>query len=156
MATATATKENVSGLFDQAVSTFGDAMKAGVKIQEEVGKWWSDALQQAGPVTDWQKQSRALVSEAIPAAQKNAEDWLKLVEQNYKRSMALLKKAFDTNADPAEIRVKTQQLWEESMELIRDNAQAMADANKKMLELWAGMLKKNVEAVKNVEVGKKN
>jgi len=148
MAAATATKDGVSGLFDQAVTTFGDALKAGVKIQEEVGKWWSDALEQAGPVTEWQKKSRAMVSEAIPAAQKNAEEWLKLVEQNYKRSMTLLKKAFETNADPAEIRAKTQQLWEESMELIRDNAQAMADANKKVLELWAGMLKKNVEAAK--------
>jgi hypothetical protein len=147
MAAATVTKE-VSSLFDQAVSTFGDALKAGVKIQEEVGKWWSDALEHAGPVNEWQKKSRALVSEAIPAAQKNAEEWLKLVEQNYKRSMTLLKKAFETNADPAEIRAKTQQLWEESMELIRDNAQAMADANKKVLELWAGMLKKNCEAMK--------
>jgi hypothetical protein len=146
---ATATKsDRVSGLFDQAVLTFGDTLKAGVKIQEEVGKWWSDALEQAGPGTDWQKKSRALVSEAIPAAQKNAKEWLKLVEQNYKRSMALLKKAFDTNGDPAELRVKTQHLWEESMELIRDNAQAMADANKKVLELWAGMLKKNIESVK--------
>ena len=62
---ATATKsDRVSGLFDQAVLTLGDALKAGVKIQEEVGKWWSDALEQAGPVTDWQKKSRALVSEA--------------------------------------------------------------------------------------------
>jgi hypothetical protein len=146
---ATATKsDGVTGLFDQAVSTFGDALKAGVKIQEEVGKWWSDALDQAGPVTDWQKKSRALVSDAIPAAQKNAEEWLKLVEQNYKRSMTLLKKAFETNGDPTELRAKTQQLWEESMELIRDNAQAMADANKKVLELWAGMLKKNMESVK--------
>ena len=146
---ATATKDpKGSGVFDQAFATFGDALKSSVKIQEEVGKWWSDTLEQAGPVTDWQKKSRALVTEAIPAAQKNAEEWLKLVEQNYKRSITLLKKAFETNADPAEVRAKTQQLWEESMELIRDNAQAMADANKKMLELWAGMLKKNVECAK--------
>ena len=146
---ATATKsDGVTGLFDQAVSTFGDALKAGVKIQEEVGKWWSDALEQAGPVTEWQKKSRALFGDAIPTAQKNTEEWLKLVEQNYKRSMSLLKKAFDTKGDPSELRAKTQQLWEESMELIRDNAQAMADANKKVLELWAGMLKKNYEAAR--------
>src|SRR5690349_17590212 len=82
---ATATKsDSVSGLFDQAVSTFGDALKAGVKIQEEVGKWWSDALEQAGPVTEWQKKSRAIFGDAIPTAQKNTEEWLKLVEQNYK------------------------------------------------------------------------
>jgi hypothetical protein len=46
------------------------------------------------------------------------------------------------------MRARTQQLWEESMELIRDNNQAMADANKKVLELWAGMLKKEYQSDK--------
>jgi hypothetical protein len=138
---ATATKEScASGLFDQAFQTFGDALKSSVKIQEEVGKWWSDTLDQAGPVNEWQKKSRALVSEAIPAAQKNTEEWLKLVEQNYRRSAALFKKAFETNGDAADVRAKTKELWEESMELVRENAKALADANKKMLELWAGIL----------------
>src|SRR5437762_2209635 len=118
----TATKDpGVSGLFDQAFQTFGDALKSGVKIQEEVGKWWSEALDQAGPANEWQKKSRALVSEAIPAAQKNTEEWLKLVEQNYRRSMSLFKKAFESNGDPSDVRAKTKQLWEESMELVRDN-----------------------------------
>ena len=144
---ATATKDSgVSGLFDQAVATFGDALKSGVKIQEEVGKWWSDAFEQAGPVTEWQKKSRALFSEAIPAAQKNAEEWLKLVEQNYRRSMALLKKAFETDGDVTDLRAKTQKLWEESMELIRDNAQAMSQANLKMMEVWAGLLRVGAQA----------
>lgn len=135
----------ITGLFDQAVSTFGDALKAGVKIQEEVAKWWSDALDQAGPVQEWQKKSQAIVSEAIPAAQKNAEEWLKLVEQNYRRSMDLLKKAFETNGAPSskEMQARTQDLWEASLDVIRDNAQAMAEANMKMMELWAGVLQKN-------------
>ena len=61
---ATKTADRASGLFDQAVSTFGDAMKAGVKIQEDIGKWWSDALDQSGPAMEWQKRSRAIVQEA--------------------------------------------------------------------------------------------
>ena len=141
---ATKTADRASGLFDQAVSTFGDAMKAGVKIQEEIGKWWSDALDQSGPAMEWQKRSRAIVQEAIPAAQKNAEEWLKLVEKNYHKSMALLKRAWETDADPKEIRAKTQELWEASLELVRENAQSMAETNMKMMEVWAGLLKKNM------------
>ncbi len=144
MATKTA-EFKASSLFDQAVSTFGDALKAGVKIQEEVGKWWSDALDQSGPAMEWQKRSRAMVKEALPAAQKSAEDWLKLVEKNYSKSMALLKQAFEADADPADIRVRTQELWEASLQLVRENAQAMAETNMKMMEVWAGLLKKNVE-----------
>ena len=134
----------VSGLVDEAMGTFNDAVKAGVKVQEEIGKWWSDALEQAGPADQWQKKSRAIISEAIPAAQKNAEEWLKLVEQNYKRSLGLLKKAWETDADASTMRAKTQELWESSLELVRDNAQAMAQANMKMMEVWAGMLRNGV------------
>ena len=132
----------VSALFDDAVQTFGDAVKAGVKVQEEVGKWWSDALEQAGPVDAWQKKSKAVLSEAIPAAQKNAEECLKLVEGNYKKSLALLKKAWDADpGDAAAIRAKTQELWEASLEMVRENAQAMAQANLKVMEVWAGLLR---------------
>jgi len=134
----------VNGLVDEALGTFNDAVKAGVKVQEEIGKWWSDALEQAGPADQWQKKSRAIISEAIPAAQKNAEEWLKLVEQNYKRSLGLLKKAWETDADASTMRAKTQELWESSLELVRDNAQAMAQANMKMMEVWAGMLRNGV------------
>ena len=132
----------VNGLVDEALGTFNDAVKAGVKVQEEIGKWWSDALEQAGPADQWQKKSRAIISEAIPAAQKNAEEWLKLVEQNYKRSLGLLKKAWETDADASTMRAKTQELWESSLELVRDNTQAVAQANIKMLEVWAGLLQK--------------
>ena len=46
---------------------------------------------------------------------------LKLVEDNYRRSMTLLKKAFDTEPDSGDLRVKTQKLWEESLELIQQD-----------------------------------
>ena len=126
---ATKAAEAATGLFDEALQTFNDAVKAGVKVQEEIGKWWSDALDQAGPADQWQKKSKAILGEAIPAAQKNAEDWLKLVETNYKRSLGLLKKAWDTDTDASTMRAKTQELWESSLELVRDNALAIAQSN---------------------------
>jgi hypothetical protein len=137
----------ISELFDDAAASFNEAVKAGAKMQEEIGKWWTDALEKTGPagfaVDDWQKKSKAVVAEAIPAAQKNAEAWLKLVDQNTKRGLGLLKKAFDAPpADPAALRERTQELWESSLELVRDNTQAIAQANIKMLEVWAGLLQK--------------
>jgi hypothetical protein len=138
----------ISELFDDAATSFNEAVKAGAKMQEEIGKWWSDALEKTNPaapfgVDEWQKKSKAVVAEAIPAAQKNAEAWLKLVDQNTKRGLGLLKKAFDAPpADPAALRERTQELWESSLELVRDNTQAVAQANIKMLEVWAGLLQK--------------
>src|SRR5688572_156230 len=111
MATKTESAARACGPFDEAVANFNDAVKAGVKAQEEIGKWWSDALAQAGGGGEqWQKQSKAVFAEAIPAAQKNAEDWLKLVDQNYKRSLALFKKAWEVQpADAEEMRAKSQE-----------------------------------------------
>ena len=143
MATKTESAARACGPFDEAVATFNDAVKVGVKAQEEIGRWWSDALAQAGGGGEqWQKQSKAVFADAIPAAQKNAEEWLKLLDQNYKRSLALFKKAWEVQpADAAEMRAKSQQLWEASLELVRDNAQAMAQANVKMMEVWGRVMR---------------
>ena len=142
------TQTNRAGeMFEDAMSTFNDAVRSGVKFQEEVGKWWSAALEQNNPFDDLQKKSKAIFSEAIPAAQKNAEEWLKLIEQNHKRSLALLKRACEAEAtDPVSLRAKTQELWESSLELVRDNAQAIAQTNVKMMEVWAGVLRNGCAA----------
>ena len=134
-------------LFEDAAASFNEAVKSGVKMQEEVGKWWADALEKTGPAgfgaDEWQKKSKAVVAEAIPAAQKNAEAWLKVVDQNTKRGLGLLKNAFDAPPnDPAALRDRTQKLWESSLELVRENTQAIAQANIKMIEVWAGLLQK--------------
>lgn len=135
-----------TNLFDQAVQSFGDALKAGVKIQEDVAKWWSDVLDQGNAVNEFQKRSRAIVNEALPVAQRNAEEWLKVIEQNYRRGMELLKKAMNTEqgANAADMRARSQELWEASIEAIRDSAQAMAQVNVKMMEQWADILRKNL------------
>jgi hypothetical protein len=43
--------------------------------------------------------------------------------------------------DPASIRAKSQKLWESSLELLRDNAEAIAQTNVKMMEVWAGIIR---------------
>jgi polyhydroxyalkanoate synthesis regulator protein len=139
-----AAETRVTNLFDQAMQTYGDAMKATVKMQEDATKWWSDILE-GGAMQTWQKKSRAIVSDAIPAAQKSAEEWLKMIEQNYRRSMDLLKKAMETDqaGAAADVRAKAQELWEASLVVIRDSAQAMAQANVRFMEQWAEIIKKN-------------
>jgi hypothetical protein len=128
-------------VFNEAAETFNEAVKAGLKVQEEIGKWWSDALEQAGPTEQWQKKSKAVFDETIPAAQKSAQEWIKLVDQNYKRSVGLFKKAWEVQpADPADMRAKSQELWEESLGLVRDNANAVAQANIKLMEVWGRVL----------------
>jgi hypothetical protein len=142
---ATQTQPNVGHLFDQAFQAFNETLRSGVKIQEDVGRWWTDAFDQALPKNDWQKKTTTLVGEVIPVAQRSAEEWLKVLEANYRRTTVLLKNAFDVEpAETADLRARTEQLWRESFELVKQNAEAVAQANLKLIELWSGVLKRNV------------
>jgi len=146
MATATRDSE-VTQVLDSAIGAFGDALKAGVKAQEQIVKWWSGAAESANPLADWQRRSRQFFEEGVPAVQKQAEEWMKLIEQNYRRSIDLLKKAADADSNGAldGFRDKLRILWEESVSVVRENAEAMAKANVKMLETWSELLRKNLE-----------
>lgn len=148
MNTSTSRMEaDVMQYFDGALNAFGDAMKSGVKAQEDMVKWWSNALNGGGPLTDWQKRSRAMLDEAVPAAQRNAEEWMKTVEQNYRRSMELFRKAVDQDQSGAvsNLRERTHKLWEESLSVVKENTEAMVQANVRMMELWTDMVRRNVE-----------
>jgi len=144
---STRTDSDVMQVLDTAVSAFGDAMKAGVKAQEEMTKCWSDALSSGNPLGDWQKRSRQMFDDAVPAAQRQTQELLKLVEQNYRRSVDLLKKALDTdhNGTANGVQEKLRALWEESVSVVRENTEAMAQVNVKILEAWTDLLKKNFE-----------
>jgi hypothetical protein len=146
----TKTETQFTGLFDQAVESFGESMKVGVKFQEDLAKWWADALEQTGPMQNWHKRTRAMVSEVVPAAQKNAEEWMRIMEDNYRRSIDLMRRAFEPtqSTNPAEMQARTRELWEASLEVIRNNAQAMAQANVRMMELWSDILRRNMDGVR--------
>jgi hypothetical protein len=153
---ATKMESTFTGLFDQAVEAMGESMKAGVKFQEDLARWWSDVLDQNGAAQDWQKHTRAMVSEMVPAAQKNAEEWMRLMEENYRRSMELFRKAFDSSSmtppsSPTDMQARTQQLWEASIEVIRQNAQAMAQANSRMMQIWSDIMRRNMNGFRAAE-----
>jgi len=144
-----ATKDSdVMQVLDSALGAFGDALKAGVKAQEEMLKCWSGAAENVNPLADWQKRSRQFFDEGIPAAQKHAEDWLKIIEQNYRRSIDLLKKAVnhDQNGPAMDgFRDKLRALWEDSVAVVKENVEAMNQANVRLMETWSDLLQKSLE-----------
>lgn len=134
-------------MFDQAMETFGGALRAGVKFQEDMTHWWNEAMGQFGSVQEWQKKSCAVLTEAIPTAQKSADEYMRVVDQNYRSSMDILRKTLETGKceSTAEAQAKTQHIWEQAMSAVRANAQAMAQANVKSMESWADFFKKSFD-----------
>src|SRR4029453_12150644 len=86
----------VNDFFEQALKNYEQAMKAGLKMQEESTKIWTNLLNQGTSPQDWQKRTKGMADEIVPQAQKAVDDGLKLVEQSSRTSVDLLKKAVAT------------------------------------------------------------
>ncbi len=128
-----------TSLFDQALDNYEQALKAGLRLQEESTRWWAGVLNQAASPAQWQRAINAFTDESFPAAQKQVmEEALQLVEQNSRKSLELLRKASQVNwpSSPAETQVRLQELWKDSLELLRSNAAAMVQANQRALDIW--------------------
>ena len=108
----------VTDLFEQAMKSYEQALKTGVKMQEESAKVFSDLVTQATSPQDWQKQMKSVTDDFIPQTQKTVDEGLKLIEQTSKSSVELLKKAVavgqPTSAPDAQ--AKMLGLWEASLE----------------------------------------
>jgi hypothetical protein len=83
---------------DKAMKNYEQAVRTGLKLQEEAAHLWTNFLNQSASPQDWQKRVSGATTVAngiLPAAQKRMEEVLDLMEQNTKASTELLKKAAD-------------------------------------------------------------
>jgi hypothetical protein len=131
-------------LFEQAMKNYEQALQAGLKLQRESATWWTDLLSQTGSPQEWQAKFTELASDSMTATQKRMEENLKLIEQNSRASLDLLKKAVDASkADTvATGQAKMQELWEASLEALRTNATAINQANSKLVDSWVQFMPK--------------
>jgi hypothetical protein len=132
------TKPPISELMEQAMKNYEQALQGGLKLQEESSRWWSDCMAQTAAPSDWQKRWKNAANQTIPIVQKRMEDSLRLIEQSSRTSLDLLKQAFAVSANDSttNAQAKLQELWEASLEALRNNAQAVAQANGKFVESW--------------------
>jgi len=140
----------VSELFDQAMSSYEQAYRTGLRLQEESGKWWTMLLEQTGPSREWQRTFRTMANELLPEAQKRMEDGLRLMEQNSRASVELLKlfkRSFEVpQTNPlAEGQTKLLSFWEASLNSVKDSAQALAQANTQAIESWMELFRKGTD-----------
>jgi len=139
---ATKTENLMTDLFHQAVETYNDAVKTSVKAQEEIAEWWQDRLGELGSIEDWQDRMQGFAKEVTPLAQQNADECIKLIQQNTQNSLALLRQAFEASRGEsvADVQKKTQEIWEASLSAVRQNTEAMVQANAKAMSAWTEML----------------
>lgn len=137
----------VSELYEQAMSNYEQALRTGLRFQEESGKWLTTMLDQATSPQDWQKWVRAMSERFIPETQKHMEENMKIVEQNSRTGVELMKKALEAAQCTSVMESQTKMLnfWGASLNAFRDNAQAATQANTKAIEMWVDFLRRNAE-----------
>ena len=146
-------KPPVSEMFDQAMKNYEQALRTGLKLQEETGKWWINLFNQSGSPQDASKQ---FVSEVIPAAQKRFGECVELLEQNSRAGFDLLKKGMETTqtASVGDTQTKWVDYCERSLKTLRTNAQAVADINAKAIDSWIEFVKKTSAEVAEPKAAK--
>jgi len=150
------TKNPVSEMLDQGLKNYEQALRTGLKLQEEAGKCWTKLLNQAASPQDLQKQITSLANDVIPATQKSMEGYLELLEQNSRASVDLVKKGMEaaqmTNYGDAQAKVV--EFCESSIKSLKANAQAIVDINAKAIDSWVAFVKKATAEVPEARAAK--
>ena len=150
---AGARKEKINPFQDmaqQGVKNCEQAMRNGLKFQEEATKWWNNMAGHTGSAQDWQKRfsnATTVATNFTAAAQKRAEEFLDLAETNARAQVELTKKAADAMQAPtiAESQHKWIEFWTASLGVVRSSSESMAQISGRALDSWVDFVQKNGE-----------
>lgn len=140
----------MADLADKALKNYEQALRTGVKMQEEAAKWWTSMFNQTTMTQDWQKRfsnMTGMASSLMPMAQRRMEEVISLVEKNSKTSTELMQKAVDAaqTRGVAECQAKWFDFWTSSMGAVRANAEAVSELSSKAIDSWIEFVRKNTD-----------
>jgi len=141
------TKQAAMGLFDEAMRSYEQNIKTGLRLQEEAGKWWTNIFNQATSPQDWSRRVSRMAEDWIPATQKSMTESMKLIEENNRAGVDLLKKAVDAaqTTSLTESQAKWIDFWEASLRSMRSNAQVLTQMNGRAMDSWIDFMRVNSE-----------
>ena len=108
-------------------------------------------LTQFGPAKEWQKKTQSMFNDAIQTTQTNVEEAMRMLNESAKRNLDVWQKTLDAGQaesagdGPAKVR----DVWETAVGAVQANAQAIVQANTRILESWAELAKKFQGVVQN-------
>lgn len=147
----------VNDLLDQAVKNYEQAWKTGARLQEESARFFSNLMTQVTGPQDWSKRIKAMADEFVPQTQKTLDEGLKVMEQNSRASVELLKKAVSATqaATPQEAQTRLLGLWETSLNTMRESVTSFTQSQQKAMESWMACARKTAESAPTATTGAK-
>jgi hypothetical protein len=143
-------EKQMTDVADNAMKNYEQAVRTGLKLQEEAGKWWTNMFSQAGFGEEWQRRFNgvnAMTSGFVPLAQKRVEEMMDFMQKNGRTTADLMKKAVEAAQSPgmAESQAKWMEFWTSSIGALRNNTEAMAQMNSKAIDSWIEYVRKNAD-----------
>lgn len=140
----------VVDMADKAMKNYEQALRTGLKLQEEAVRCFNHMFNQTASPQDWQKRFTnftALTNEVMPLTQKRMEEVLDLMEKNSRNGAELVKKAVDAAQSPvpAESQAKWMEFWTSSMGVARSNAEAITQISARAIDAWIDFVRRNTE-----------
>ena len=132
--------KTATDLFEEAFKSYEQALKTGIKVQEDNVKMWKDLLSKTSSPSDFQAKFTEMAEDVLPTAKKRMNEAFKMVEQNTKMSVDLMQQAMEAcqpgTMDETQNRLRG--LWESSLAASRTNVQSVMKANQQILDAWTG------------------
>lgn len=140
----------LSDIADKAMKNYEQAIRTGLKLQEEAAHLWTNVLNQSAAPHDWQKRfssATTVVNGVLPAAQKRMEEVLNLMEENTKTSTDLMKKAAEVcqTTTVSECQAKWLDFCTATLDFARSNVEAVTQINSRAIDSWVDYVKKNAD-----------
>ena len=140
----------LSDMAEQVAKNYEQALRSGLKMQQEAGEMWTTWMTQSAPPSDWQKRFPKftnLVNEYVPAARERMEEVAQLMERNTRTGNELLKKAADAARTPtiADSQAKWMDFWTSSLEATRAAGETMAQISSRAIDTWINCIHKSTE-----------
>lgn len=131
-------------LFDQAIKSYEHALRTGVRLQEDAARWWTNLFHQTAWTQDWHRHVSSAMSQAIPTAQKNMEESIRLMDQSSKTSLNFFKRAADAprTGTASEMQSQVQEMWQSSLNVLQSNMQAISESQARLMETWTDFVGK--------------
>jgi hypothetical protein len=137
---------------DQVMKNYEQALRSGLKVQEEIWQSWCAILNQSPLGSEWPKRffgASGGGNGIVPAAQKRMEEAVALMEKNAKLGADLFKKAVDASQAPglAESQSKWMDFMKASLEAGRMNVEATVEIASRTMGSFLSAVEKNSELV---------
>lgn len=141
----------VSELTEKALKNCEQAVRTGLKLQEEAVVWWTKLINQTTVGQDWQKPlhtATSLADKLMPEAQKRMEEVLSFMEKNSRAGADLMQKAVDAAQTPviSDSQTKWMEFWSASLGAVRTSTEELTQIGAKAIDSWVDFVRKNTEA----------